>query len=64
MLTTLVLVFAVLLVVASVFMMVQALRGNFFATVWVCCGGLSASVEVVGTILAAVIAGIADATKG
>lgn len=64
MVTAILIVFAVLFAAGAVFMVVQALRGCALATVWVCCGGLTGAAELVGLILAAVVSGIADATKG
>ena len=64
MVTTLALVLALVFAVAAVFMVVQAFRGCFMATVWVCCGGLSGAAELVGALLVAVASGIADATRG
>lgn len=56
MVTAILMVFAVLLLVSVVAMFVQAVWGEFFATVWFCFGGFSGACEVLGTLLVAIVA--------
>ena len=58
-----VIVLVVLLSLATVFMTVQAFRGQLHATVWVCCGGLTSSVELIGSLVGLIVSAISEAAN-